>query len=76
MSCDAVGIELQTWANERGIPISHHHASGHAFVPDLRRLVDALAPERLVPIHSFAGGRYGELFPRVDRRQDGERWAV
>jgi ribonuclease J len=73
---DESGIALQTWASERGIPLSHHHASGHAFVPDLRRLVDALAPERVVPIHSFAGDRYSELFPRVDRRHDGETWAV
>lgn len=73
---DESGIALQTWASERAIPLSHHHASGHAFVPDLRRLVDALAPERLVPIHSFAGDRYSELFPRVDRRHDGETWTV
>jgi ribonuclease J len=73
---DGSGITLLSWANERGIPISHHHASGHAFIPDLRRLVDALAPQRVVPIHSFAGDRYGELFPRVDRRHDGETWAV
>jgi ribonuclease J len=73
---DESGIALQTWANERGIPISHHHASGHAFVPDLRRLVDALTPERVVPIHSFAGDRYRELFPGVVLRQDGELWTV
>lgn len=73
---DESGIALQTWANERGIPISHHHASGHAFVPDLRRLVDALTPERVVPIHSFGGDRYRELFSGVDRRQDGELWTV
>lgn len=70
------GITLQAWAAERGIPISIHHASGHAFVPDLRRLVDAFEPARVVPIHSFAGDRYSELFPRVDRRRDGEWWAV
>ncbi len=73
---DESGSALQTWASERGIPLSHHHASGHAFVPDLRRFVDALAPERVVPIHSFVGDRYGELFPRVDRRHDGETWTV
>jgi ribonuclease J len=73
---DASGIALQTWASERGIPLAHHHASGHAFVPDLRRFVEALGPERVVPIHSFAGDRYSELFPRVDRRRDGETWAV
>jgi ribonuclease J len=73
---DESGIALQSWANDRSIPLSHHHASGHAFVPDLRRLVGALAPERLVPIHSFAGDRYTELFSRVDRRRDGETWTV
>lgn len=73
---DESGIALQSWANKRGISISHHHASGHAFIPDLRRLVEAMAPERVVPIHSFAGDRYGELFPRVDRRHDGETWTV
>ena len=73
---DESGSALQAWATERDVPISHHHASGHAFVPDLRRLVDALAPERVVPIHSFAGDRYSELFPRVDRRRDGETWTV
>jgi ribonuclease J len=73
---DESGSELQAWATERGIPLSHHHASGHAFIPDLRRLVDALAPDRVVPIHSFAGDRYRELFPRVDRRNDGESWTV
>jgi ribonuclease J len=73
---DDSGIALQAWAHERNIPLSHHHASGHAFVPDLRRLVDAMAPERVVPIHSFAGDRYSELFPRVDRRKDGETWLV
>ncbi len=73
---NASGEKLQAFLGERGIPLSIHHSSGHAFVPDLRRLVDALAPRRLVPIHSFAGDRYAELFPRVDRRQDGEWWNV
>ena len=73
---DESGIALQTLLTKHAIPMSVHHSSGHAFVPDLRRLVTALEPERVVPIHSFAGDRFGELFPRVDRRQDGEWWAV
>jgi ribonuclease J len=73
---DESGVALQEFLTERAIPMSVHHSSGHAFVPDLRRLVDALEPDRVVPIHSFAGDRFGDLFPRVDRRQDGEWWAV
>jgi len=60
----------------RGIPISIHHSSGHAFVGDLQRLVEALAPRCVVPIHSTAGDRFGELFPRVTRRSDGESFVV
>jgi len=30
------------------------HTSGHADIADLKRLVKALSPKRLVPIHSFA----------------------
>ena len=73
---DESGVALQAFLTERAIPMSVHHSSGHAFVSDLRRLVAALEPERVVPIHSFAGDRFGELFPRVDRRQDGEWWDV
>lgn len=73
---DESGVALQAFLGAQEIPLSVHHSSGHAFVPDLRRLVDALEPGRVVPIHSFAGDRFGELFPRVDRRQDGEWWQV
>lgn len=71
---DESGVSLQAWAAKRAIPISIHHSSGHAFVPDLQRLVHALAPDRVIPIHSFSGDRYAALFPRVERRQDGEWW--
>jgi ribonuclease J len=37
---------------------------GHASVFDLRRLVEALGPKRVVPIRSDAGDRFCELFPR------------
>jgi ribonuclease J len=73
---DESGAMLQEFLKERSIPMTVHHSSGHAFVPDLRRLVDAFAPERVVPIHSFAGDRFSELFARVDRKQDGEWWDV
>ena len=38
--------------------------------------VRALVPARVVPIHSFAGDRFENFFPRVERRQDGEWWEV
>ncbi|MEX2430660.1 MAG: MBL fold metallo-hydrolase RNA specificity domain-containing protein [Dehalococcoidia bacterium] len=52
----------------------HLHTSGHASVPDLQRLARAIAPRRLVPVHSEAGDRFTELFDAVDRQPDGTWW--
>jgi len=70
------GERLRGWLDRLGITMDIHHASGHAFIPDLQRLVRALAPDRVVPIHSFAGDRFENFFPRVERRRDGEWWEV
>lgn len=52
------------------------HTSGHASVPDLQRLAAAVAPRRLVPIHSFHPGDYAELFANVVQHGDGTWWDV
>jgi ribonuclease J len=57
-----------------GITLEHIHTSGHASVTDLKRLVNAVAPTKVVPIHSVAGDRFSSLFPRVERHADCEWW--
>ena len=55
------------------------HTSGHATAADLLRLVAALRPRRLVPIHTFGRDRYAELFggaATVDMHDDGLWWEV
>lgn len=58
------------------VPLVTHHASGHAYLPDLQRFATAIAPKRLVPIHSFAPQRFVEFFENVEVHQDGEWWEV
>ncbi len=70
------GQRLRSWLDQHGIPLVVHHASGHASIPDLQRLVQAIEPGRVVPIHSAAGDRFAEFFPRVDRQRDGILWEV
>ncbi len=70
------GKELAAKLQRMGIPLRIHHASGHAFILDLQRLANAVAPTRLVPIHSFAGDRFEEFFRNVERRPDGQWWPV
>jgi ribonuclease J len=62
---------------ERGVPFEVIHTSGHASIVDLKRLAEAMAPEVLVPVHTFEGDRFAELFgTSVSRRMDGEWWEV
>lgn len=73
---DGSGRRLQQFLGERSIPLTKIHTSGHAAVLDLQRLVDAVRPDRLVPVHSEATDRFEELFPNVERHDDGEWWGV
>jgi ribonuclease J len=64
------------WLQQRGIPMTHCHTSGHAPIKDLKRLAKALAPKALVPIHSFEPGLYGQYFDNVEPKEDGQWWEV
>ena len=67
---------LLSFFERHGIPLYTHHASGHAYVSDLHRLATAIAPGRLVPIHTFAADRFGEFFENVELHRDREWWVV
>ena len=64
------------WLDGHGIPWQSIHTSGHASAADLQRFADALAPRKLVPIHSFEGDRFAEFFDNVVQEQDGVWWEV
>lgn len=70
------GVALRARLAELGIPLTIAHASGHATVPDLQRLVAAMAPKRVVPIHTATPERFEELFACAELRADGEWWDV
>lgn len=70
------GRRLVTLLARHGVPLNRLHASGHASVGQLERLVEALAPERVVPIHTSAPDLYDSIFSRVERHDDGEWWTV
>lgn len=70
------GVELREWLEKRGIPLAVAHTSGHATPVDLRRLVTAIAPGRVVPIHTDTPERFVELFTCAELHKNGERWDV
>jgi len=57
-----------------GMSLTDIHTSGHADLEGLTKMVDALKPKNIIPIHTFEGGRYQEVFPEwnVLRIDDGQ----
>lgn len=71
------GLAMKRMLDAYGIPLLHHHTSGHAHPGDLRRLVDALAPELLVPIHTESPSMYESAFGAPTMGEgDGAWWTV
>jgi len=67
---------LREWLAKHKIPKQSIHTSGHASPSDLKRFANALAPSRIVPIHTFMPEKYSELFNNVELNADGEYWEV
>jgi len=70
------GVRLRQRLQAAGIPLTIQHTSGHASITDLQRLAGAIDARTVVPIHSFGGPRYAELFDNVVVHPDGVWWEV
>jgi ribonuclease J len=65
---------VRDWLERHAIPKQSIHTSGHASPADLKQLVAAISPGKVVPIHTLMPERYAELFPNVETHADGEWW--
>ena len=71
------GQRLQRALMTANVQLIQHHASGHATPVDLARLVRALRPEVVVPIHTEAPGEYAATVGGiVQPHADGTWWLV
>lgn len=61
------------WLKSKNFTIIDIHTSGHADTIALKRMVGAIQPKYIVPIHTFEGDRYKEIFEEpIVRLKDGE----
>lgn len=67
---------VKDWLLKHSIPKHNIHTSGHASPRELKKLVKALRPRKVVPIHSFFPEKYPGLFPNVEAHNDGEWWEI
>ncbi|MFQ6086062.1 MAG: MBL fold metallo-hydrolase [Candidatus Bathyarchaeia archaeon] len=58
--------KLRSWVTELGMPYCHIHSSGHAYQPSLRRMVEEMEPEHVVPIHC----EHPEVFEKLIEARD------
>lgn len=63
---------IEAFAERHKIPIQPIHVSGHATRADLQRLVDAVKPGCLVPIHTTRPDAYASFGVPVRATADGE----
>lgn len=57
------------YLSNRGLTVHYLHTSGHADVETLKRMVDAINPKNLVPIHTFEADSYKKIFTNDYVRQ-------
>jgi len=57
----------------RGFTLHDIHTSGHADIETLKKMVEAIQPKNIVPIHTFHGADYSKTFGKnVKVVEDGE----
>jgi ribonuclease J len=67
---------VKQWLEKHGIDKQSIHTSGHASPVDLKKLVKALKPRKVVPIHTFKPEDYEKMYPNVEVHGDGEWWSA
>ena len=63
---------LKSYLEDKSVRYEYLHTSGHAKIEDMKRLVDAVAPDNIIPIHSFYPDKFKSYFKNVRLVKDGE----
>jgi ribonuclease J len=59
---------LKKYFENAGVRFKIIHTSGHAKLSDLKKLVENLKPEMIIPIHSFEVDKFQKYFPEYGGR--------
>lgn len=68
--------KFENYCDKKKLAIEQVHTSGHATVEDLEAFAKAISPKTLIPIHTFEGKQYPEMFENVRILKDGELFEV
>ena len=68
--------KFREFCKKHQILLKKIHTSGHAYFYDLKKLVEALTPKSIIPIHTLSGDNFKNYFPNVARIKDGELFTI
>jgi len=69
-------VQLLARLKRIGARVELIHTSGHIFVEDIPRFVNALAPQTVIPIHTFHARQFLGKIPNVSVLEDGQWYEV
>ena len=67
---------MKSHFNDNGVEYQYIHTSGHARLGDLKRLVEAVKPATVIPIHTFHPELFEDYFGKVKMVEDGVKVTV
>ncbi len=59
-----------------GFSLETSHTSGHASVVDIKRVINGLDPQKLIPIHTMHPGAFSEFSDKTELKNDGLAFEV
>ncbi|MCJ7575801.1 MAG: MBL fold metallo-hydrolase [Dehalococcoidia bacterium] len=59
-----------------GFSLEALHTSGHATIADIKRVINGLDPQKLIPIHTMHPDAFGDFSDRTERKHDGVAFEV
>ena len=66
-------MEFVDYLTNRKFTLHKIHTSGHADTKTLKKMVEAIKPKNIVPIHTFEGDKYKDIFDEpIVELKDGE----
>jgi hypothetical protein len=68
--------KVSAFRSDPAVNFVYAHTSGHATVEDLQKLVEALNPKMLVPVHTESPEDFKKMFPKVERATDGAPFSI
>ena len=55
-------MKFVDYLTSRKFTLHKIHTSGHADTKTLKKMVEAIKPKKIVPIHTFEGDKYKDIF--------------